>query len=299
MKDNVLGLKVVLANGTVMKTSTRAKKSSAGYDLTRLIVGAEGTLGIITELTLKLHGIPESISSGQCRFPSLVQSCQAAIQAIQSGMPLARIELIDEIAIRASNAYSKLALPEDPTLFVEFHGSQDEVGEQSSRFAQIVSDCGGQSFDWSLRTEDRNRLWRARHDLFWAVSCYRPGAKVVTTDACVPISRLAECMKETQLDLEKSGLCGPIVAHAGDGNFHVSLCVMMEDPDEVDSAKAFVDRVAERAIEMGGTCTGEHGIGQGKKKFLVAEKGQAAIDAMRAIKAALDPSDIMNPGKIV
>jgi D-lactate dehydrogenase (cytochrome) len=262
------------------------------------MVGAEGTLGIITELTLKLHGVPESISSGICRFSTLAECCGVAIAAIQSGMPLARIELLDELAIRASNSYSKLAMTERPTLFVELHGTDNEVKDQSSRFATIVSDSGGSAFEWSTRTEDRSRLWKARHDLFWAVSGFRPGAKVVTTDACVPISRLAECITETKADLERSDLCGPIVAHAGDGNFHVSLLVMIDDREEVERAKAFVDRMAERAIAMEGTCTGEHGIGQGKKKFLPSERGQFAVDAMRAIKAALDPSYIMNPGKI-
>ena len=299
MKDNVLALKVVLPNGELMVTSRRARKSSAGYDLTRLIVGAEGTLGVITELTLKLHGIPEAISAGVCRFASIKDCCDAAITAIQSGIPIARVELLDEMMVRVCNVHSKLALAEQPMLFLEFHGTQASVAEQSERFGTIAKEYGGSPFEWSKDAEAQTRLWKARHDAFWALSSYRAGAKVVVTDVCVPISRLAECVTETKRDIELSGIVAPIVGHVGDGNFHASVLVMMEDPDEVARAKAFVERVAERALAMEGTCTGEHGVGQGKMHFLEPEHGSAAVGAMRAIKHALDPTGIMNPGKIV
>jgi len=299
MKDNVLALKVVRPDGELMTTSRRARKSSAGYDLTRLMVGAEGTLGIITELTLKLHGLPEATASAVCRFPSIQAACDAAITAIQTGIPIARVELLDEIQVKVCNTYSKLGLPEEPMLFLEFHGTQASVAEQSERFGDIAREYGAGSFEWSARPEDRTRLWQARHDIFWALRGYRAGAKVVVTDVCVPISRLAECVTETKRDAETSGIIAPIVGHVGDGNFHASVMVMMEDPEEVAAAKAFVDRVAERALAMEGTCTGEHGIGEGKKHLLEPEHGAAAIDVMRAIKRALDPDNIMNPGKIV
>jgi len=299
MKDNVLALKVVRPDGELMTTSRRARKSSAGYDLTRLMVGAEGTLGIITELTLKLHGLPEATASAVCRFPSIQAACDAAITAIQTGIPIARVELLDEIQVKVCNTYSKLGLPEEPMLFLEFHGTQASVAEQSERFGDIAREYGAGSFEWSARPEDRTRLWQARHDIFWALRGYRAGAKVVVTDVCVPISRLAECVTETKRDAETSGIIAPIVGHVGDGNFHASVMVMMEDPEEVAAAKAFVDRVAERALAMEGTCTGEHGIGEGKKHLLEPEHGAAAIDVMRAIKRALDPDSIMNPGKIV
>jgi len=299
MKDNVLALKVVRPDGALMTTSRRARKSSAGYDLTRLMVGAEGTLGIITELTLKLHGLPEATASAVCRFPSIQAACDAAITAIQAGIPIARVELLDEIQVKVCNTYSKLGLPEEPTLFLEFHGTQASVTEQSERFGDIAREYGAGSFEWSARPEDRTRLWQARHDIFWALRGYRAGAKVVVTDVCVPISRLAECVTETKRDAETSGIIAPVVGHVGDGNFHASVMVMMEDPEEVAAAKAFVDRVAERALAMEGTCTGEHGIGEGKKHLLEPEHGAAAIDVMRAIKRALDPDNIMNPGKIV
>jgi D-lactate dehydrogenase (cytochrome) len=299
MKDNVLALKVVRPDGELMTTSRRARKSSAGYDLTRLMVGAEGTLGIITELTLKLHGLPEATASAVCRFPSIQAACDAAITAIQTGIPIARVELLDEIQVKVCNTYSKLGLPEEPMLFLEFHGTQASVAEQSERFGDIAREYGAGSFEWSARPEDRTRLWQARHDIFWALRGYRAGAKVVVTDVCVPISRLAECVTETKRDAETSGIIAPIVGHVGDGNFHASVMVMMEDPEEVAAAKAFVDRVAERALAMEGTCTGEHGIGEGKKHLLEPEHGAATIDVMRAIKRALDPDNIMNPGKIV
>ena len=299
MKDNVVALKVVLPNGELMSTSRRARKSSAGYDLTRLIVGAEGTLGVIVELTLKLHGIPEDIASGICRFPSIQTCCDVAITAIQAGIPIARVELLDEMQVRVCNVHSKLNMPEQPTLFLEFHGSSASVAEQSERFGEIAREFGGGAFEWTTKPEDRTRLWQARHDVFWALRSFRAGAKVVVTDVCVPISRLAECVMETKRDIERSGIIAPIVGHVGDGNFHASVLVMMEDAEEVAAAKAFVERVAERSLVMGGTCTGEHGIGEGKKHFLEPEHGAAAVGIMRAIKGAIDPNNIMNPGKIV
>ena len=299
MKDNVLALKVVLANGELMSTSRRARKSSAGYDLTRLIVGAEGTLGVITELTLKLHGIPEAISAGVCPFPSIGAACDAAIAAIQAGIPVARVELLDEVQVRACNADAKLSLPETPILFLEFHGTEAGVAEQSERFGEVAREFGGGPFEWATKPEERTRLWQARHHVFWADKSFRPGAQVVVTDVCVPISRLAECVTETKRDIEQSGIVAPIVGHVGDGNFHASVLVMMDDADEVARARGFIERVAERALAMEGTCTGEHGIGQGKKHFLESEHGRVAVEAMRAIKHALDPDGIMNPGKIV
>src|SRR5580693_2763789 len=299
MKDNVLALKVVLANGEVMSTARRAKKSSAGYDLTRLMVGAEGTLGVITELTLRLAGIPEAISSGVCPFPSVEAACNATILTIQSGIPVARIELLDALQVRSCNAYSKLALPEVPVLFVEFHGTEAGVAEQAQRFGEIAQELGGGPFDWATRAEDRTRLWQARHDAYWAQCALRPGSKALASDVCVPISRLAECVTETQRDIAASRLVGPIVGHVGDGNFHVGILVDLGDKDEVARVESFLERLVERALAMDGTCTGEHGVGQGKMKYLKAERGEAALDSMRAIKHALDPLDIINPGKIV
>jgi D-lactate dehydrogenase (cytochrome) len=298
MKDNVLALKVVLANGETIATSRRAKKSAAGYDLTRLFVGSEGTLGVITEVTVKLHGIPEAISGGICPFPSVEAACNAAIATIQSGIPVARIELFDELQVKACNAYSKLSLPETPLLFLEFHGTTAGVAEQSERFGEISADLGGGPFTWTTNTEERTRLWQARHDAYWAVIGMRPGAKAFATDVCVPLSRLAECVLETQKDIAESKLIAPIVGHVGDGNFHVSPMIDMDDPAEVAAAKAFSERLVERALAMEGTCTGEHGVGQGKMKYLKAEHGEA-LAVMRAIKHALDPQDLMNPGKIV
>jgi len=299
MKDNVLALKVVLANGELMTTARRAKKSSAGYDLTRLIVGAEGTLGVITELTLKLSGIPEAISAGVCPFPSVEAACNAAIATIQSGVPVARIELLDELQVKATNLYSKLALPEVPMLFVEFHGSPAGVAEQAERFGEIAGDLGGGPFEWATKREDRSRLWQARHDAYWAARGLRPGAQALATDVCVPISRLAECVTAAQREIAELGLVAPILGHVGDGNFHLSLLVDMSDAAEVEAAKTLCERLVERALAMDGTCTGEHGVGQGKMKYLAGELGNPALAAMAAIKRALDPDDIMNPGKIV
>jgi D-lactate dehydrogenase (cytochrome) len=299
MKENVLALKVVMPNGELMTTARRAKKSAAGYDLTRLIVGSEGTLGVITELTLKLSGIPEAISGGACPFPSLEAACNAAIATIQSGLPVARIELFDELQVKATNLYSRLALPEVPMLFVEFHGSPAAVAEQSERFDEIARDLDGGPFEWATKPEDRTRLWQARHDAYWAGRGLRPGAQAVATDVCVPISRLADCVTETQRDIRDCGLVAPILGHVGDGNFHLTLLVDMGDEGEVEAAKMLCERLVERALVMEGTCTGEHGVGQGKMKYLARELGEPALAAMAAIKRAIDPLDIMNPGKIV
>src|SRR5215203_5732937 len=299
MKDNVLALTVVLPNGDVIRTARRARKSSAGYDLTRLFIGSEGTLGIVTEITLKLHGIPEAISAGVCPFPSIRAACEAVIVTIQSGIPVARIELLDELQVRACNQYSKLALKEAPTLFLEFHGSDAGVKEQAERFGEIAADLGGGPFEWATKAEDRNRLWQARHDVYWSVFTLRPGAKATATDVCVPISRLAECVEATKRDADASGLVAPMVGHVGDGNFHVSPLIDMDDPDEIARVEAFISRLVERALAMEGTCTGEHGVGQNKMKYLEAEHGAGALDLMRTLKRAIDPNNIMNPGKIV
>jgi D-lactate dehydrogenase (cytochrome) len=298
MKDNVMALKVVLANGETIKVGSRAKKSSAGYDLTRLFVGAEGTLGVITEVTVKLHGIPEQIAGGICPFPSVDAACQATIATIQSGIPIARCELLDELQVKAVNAYSKLGLPETPMLLVEFHGTEAGVKEQSERFGEIAADLGGGPFRWTANAEERTRMWQARHDAYWACVQLRPGAKAFATDVCVPISRLAECVAETQRDIAENKMIAPIVGHVGDGNFHVSVLLDMDDPAEVATAKKFNERLVARAVAMEGTCTGEHGVGQGKMKYLAVEHGPA-LDVMRTLKHALDPHDLMNPGKIV
>ena len=298
MKDNVLALKVVMANGEVMTTARRAKKSSSGYDLTRLMIGAEGTLGIITELTLKLSGIPEAIAAGVCPFPSVDAACKATILTIQSGIPVARIELLDALQIKASNAYSKLTLPEVPTLFVEFHGTDAGVAEQSQRFGDIVTELGGGPFEWATKPEERTRLWQARHDGYWAARHLRPGAQALATDLCVPISRLAECVNTALRYVDELKLVAPVLGHVGDGNFHFSPLVDMDDPDEVKRAKILLERLTELALSMGGTCTGEHGVGQGKLKYLLAEHGAPALHVMAAIKHALDPQNLMNPGKL-
>jgi len=298
MRDNVLNLTAVMPDGSVVKTGSRAKKSSAGYDLTRLLVGSEGTLGVITELTVKLYGIPEAIAGGVCPFPSVEAACNAVILTIQSGVPVARIELLDALQVKACNAYSKLDLPETPTLFLEFHGTHASVKEQSEQFGAIAAEFGAGDFIWETTPEARNRLWKARHDVYWACVGLRPGAKAVATDVCVPISRLAECVGETAADIAREGFVAPIVGHVGDGNFHVTMMVDIEDADEVERAEAFVGRLNLRAIAMDGTCTGEHGVGQGKMKYLVTEHGKG-LDVMRSIKRAIDPDNIMNPGKIV
>ncbi len=297
MRENVLALKAVMADGRLVTTSMRVKKTSAGYDLTRLLVGSEGTLGVITELTLKLAGIPQAISGGVCPFRSLEAACGAVIATIQFGIPVARIELVNALQMRAMIQYSKLAYEETPCLFVEFHGSDASVKEQAEEFGAIAEEYGGGPFHWTANTEERARLWQARHDAYWSALTLRPGAKGISTDVCVPISRLAECVAETERDLEEHMLIAPIVGHAGDGNFHVLLLLDPDDPAEITATEAFVARLNQRALSMEGTCTGEHGIGQGKVGFLENELG-AGVDVMRQIKRALDPQNIFNPGKI-
>ncbi|MFP3889030.1 FAD-linked oxidase C-terminal domain-containing protein [uncultured Ralstonia sp.] len=300
MRENVLNLTVVTADGRVIKTANRARKSSAGYDLTRLFIGSEGTLGIITEITLKLYPQPEAVSAAVCAFPSMGDAVSAVIDTIQMGVPIARVEFVDALAIRAINQYDKLTLPEMPTLFFEFHGSEHGVQEQAETVQQIAADHQGQGFEWATRPEDRSRLWNARHNAFFAFLQLKPGCRAVTTDVCVPISRLAECVVETEQDLIASALHlpAPIVGHVGDGNFHVALLIDPNKPEELAEAERINQRIVARAIAMDGTCTGEHGVGLHKMDFLVAEHGNDAIDLMRSVKQALDPKHILNPGKI-
>ena len=298
MREAVLSLRVVLPDGRTIRTAGRARKSAAGYDLTRLFVGAEGTLGIITEVTLRLHPIPEKIAAATCAFDSLGGAVDTVVQSIQSGVPLARVEILDDLQIRAVNAYSKLDLPEAPTLFFEFHGSPASVAEQVETVRDIAGENGGGEFAWADRTEDRNRLWRARHEAYYAALALRPGSVGWATDVCVPISRLAQCIGETKQDLEGSAIPATILGHVGDGNFHVVFAIDPGAPDELREVEAINARMVERALAMNGTCSGEHGIGLGKQRWLVAELGEDAIDVMRAMKQALDPSDLMNPGKI-
>lgn len=298
MKDNVLALEVVTPQGEVIRTASRAKKSSAGYDLTRLMVGAEGTLGLITEITLKLQGIPEAMSSARVSFDSVDAACQAVMMTIQYGIPVARIELLDSLTVQAVNAYSKLDLPVAPLLLLEFHGSETSTAEQAELFGGIAEEFGGTGFEWTSSAEERNKLWQARHDAYWASCALRPEARGISTDVCVPISRLAECVTAAQEKLDALGFIAPIVGHVGDGNFHTLPLVDMDDPDEVSKADEFVGWLNDLAISMGGTCTGEHGIGQGKRPYLKKELG-GAVDMMVAIKTAIDPDNIMNPGKIL
>ena len=298
MRENVLNVTAVMADGSIVKTAQRARKSAAGYDLTRLLVGSEGTLGIITEVTVRLYGIPERILSAVCPFATLEGACNAVIQSIQLGLGVARMELLDPPQIRAVNTHSKLGLEEKPTLFLEFHGTEAGARDQVEAFKGIAEAEGAIRFDWAEKEEDRRRLWKARHDAYWAIKSTWPGKDVFATDVCVPISRLAECVVETQGDIETLGLVAPIVGHVGDGNFHTSPVFDRNNPKEMAAIETFLDRLTKRAIAMEGTCTGEHGVGQGKAKYLEAELGDG-LCVMRAIKAALDPLDIMNPGKIL
>ncbi|MCB2099798.1 MAG: FAD-binding protein [Rhodobacterales bacterium] len=298
MADVVLSLEVVVADGRVIRTARRARKSAAGYDLTHLFVGSEGTLGVVTEITLKVFGIPEAILAAVVSFPDLDGAVNAVIETIQLGVPIARIELLDEVQMDACNRYSGLDYPVQPTLFLEFHGSEAGVKEQVATVEALCEGHGGGHFQWSTRPEDRTKLWQARHDAAYAAMGLQPGTKPMATDVCVPISRLAECILETKKDIVASGLIAPIVGHVGDGNFHLVLLVDPDDPDDIARAHALNDRMVMRALAMEGTCTGEHGVGLGKMDFLTAEHGEA-LGLMRAIKRALDPDDIMNPGKIV
>jgi D-lactate dehydrogenase (cytochrome) len=298
MKDNVLALKAVLPNGELLTSASRARKTSAGYDLTRLMVGSEGTLGLITELTLKLQGIPEATSAATCSFPSVQAACDAVIATIQYGLPVARIELLDALQVKAVNAYSKLSLPETPLLLLEFHGTEAGVTEQAEVFGEIAADHGGTGFTFTTREEERSKLWQARHDAYWACLALRPGAKGISTDVCVPVSRLADCVTAAQDKTAEMGFVAPVVGHVGDGNFHVLLLIDMDNPEEIARAEHFVGWLNDMAISMGGTCTGEHGIGQGKAPYLERELGPGAMQMMAAIKRAVDPLNIFNPGKM-
>ncbi|KUZ73394.1 2-hydroxy-acid oxidase [Burkholderia ubonensis] len=298
MRENVLGLTAVLADGRVVKTGSRARKSSAGYDLTRLFVGSEGTLGVITEITLRLHPLPEAVSAATCTFPSMGDAVRTVIETIQIGVPIARVEFVDALAIRSINRHSNLTLAEAPTLFFEFHGTETGVKEQAELVEALAGQNHGQGFEWATRPEDRSRLWAARHNAYFAMLQLKPGCRAVTTDVCVPISQLAACVEETEVDLRASSLPCPIVGHVGDGNFHVAILIDPDRPEELEEAERINDRIVERALRMGGTCTGEHGVGLHKMRFLPKEHGDDAIDAMRAIKLALDPRNLMNPGKI-
>ena len=300
MRENVIGLTVVLPDGRTIKTGGRAKKSAAGYDLTRMFVGSEGTLGIVTEIQLKLYGIPEAITSAVCQYPSLEDAINTVILTIQCGIPVARIELLDEKQMEACIAFSDLrGFESKPTLFFEFHGTTASAQEQAETVGGISDDFGGSAFAWSSTTEERNKLWQARHDAYYAALALAPGKKGIATDACVPISKLAECLLETRRDIDESGFLAPIVGHVGDGNFHLVILVDPNDEDEMNRAHELNDRLVHRTIALGGTCTGEHGVGCGKMDFLIAEHGGDAISVMRSLKTAIDPHNIMNPGKII
>ncbi len=298
MRQNVLALEVVLPDGRVTRTGTRARKSAAGYDLTGLLVGSEGTLGLTTELTLRLHGQPEAISAAVCAFDAIGPAVEAVIATIQMGIPMARIEFLDSETVAAVNAYSKTSLPETPHLMVEFHGTDAGVAEQAERFGDIIADFDGHGFQWSNRPEDRNALWDARHKAYWAVLASRPGCTALVTDVCVPISKLAQAVEETRADIMQASIPGPMVGHVGDGNFHSSLLIEPGNEAELNEARALSARMAERALALGGTVTGEHGVGMGKLGYMEREHGPS-WDVMTQIKRALDPSNIMNPGKLV
>ena len=299
MKDNVLGLTVVMANGDVVRTGGRAPKSSAGYDLTRLMIGSEGTLGVITEIQLKLYGQPEAVSAAVCLFPDIDAAAKTAIMVKQMGIPVARMELVDGASIRAINEADQLGMVEKPHIFFEFHGTEAWVAEQAERTQEIAAELGGEDFEWSTRPEDCTRLWNARHNMFYSVQRMRPGSVGWPTDVCVPISRLADCINQTLEDLSQTNLLAPLVGHVGDGNFHLQYLIDPNNEDELSEARWVNSRMIERAIEMGGTCTGEHGVGHGKIKYLEAEHGAPSLAVMASIKRALDPENIMNPGKIL
>jgi D-lactate dehydrogenase (cytochrome) len=298
MRENTLALEVVLANGEIIRTGTRARKSSSGYDLTRLFVGAEGTLGIITGLTLRLYPIPEAIAGGRCTFDTIARAADTVLQALKKRIDLARIELLDSLCVRACNRHAKLAMEEAPTLFVEFHGDMLHVERQAEKFRRIVVSGGGRAFDWATDQEERSKLWAARRNAWWAIHEMFPGRKGVTTDVCVPISRLSDCVDQARVDISRLGLDAPIVGHVGDGNFHVLIMLDVENSAEIAKAEELISRLNQMAIEMGGTCTGEHGVGQGKMAYAAIEHG-GAIATMQAIKHALDPNNILNPGKML
>ena len=299
MRENVLGLTVVLADGRVITTGGRARKSSSGFDLTRLFVGSEGTLGVITEVTLRLYGRPEAVRAAVCPFASMAGAANTVIQTIQLGIPVARIEIIDEAQLKVVNAYSKTSYPLAPTLFFEFHGiSETAVEDQIRAVEEIAREHGAQGFKWAASLEDRNTLWQARHNAYYATVASRPGARAWTTDICVPISHLAECILETQADIAAAKVEAPLVGHAGDGNFHLIIMLDPDDRDEFATISRLSERLVERALKFGGTCSGEHGVGFGKLQYLQAEHG-AALDVMRAIKRAIDPNNLMNPGKLI
>jgi D-lactate dehydrogenase (cytochrome) len=298
MRENVLALEVVTASAEVIRTGTRAKKSSAGYDLTRLMVGSEGTLGVITEVTLRLYPLPEAVSAAVCSFPSIEAAVQTTIAIIQMGVPIARVELIDTNAVRMVNAYAKLGLKDAPMLLMEFHGSPNGVQEQAQTVQEIASDHGGQSFEWATTPEERTRLWTARHNTYFAAIQSKPGCRVISTDTCVPISRLADCLLDSVAEADASGMPYFLVGHVGDGNFHFGYLIDPNMPAEREIAEKLNHQLVQRALALEGTCTGEHGIGLHKMDFLLTETGHGAVDMMRTIKRALDPHNIMNLGKI-
>ena len=298
MRENVLALEVVTASGEVIRTGTRAKKSSAGYDLTRLLVGSEGTLGVITEVTVKLYPLPEAISAAICSFPSIEAAVRSTIQIIQMGIPIARVELIDRHTVRMVNAYAKLGLREEPMLLMEFHGSPSGVQEQAELVQEIATDLGGTAFEWASTPEERTRLWTARHNAYFAAIQSRPGCRAITTDTCVPISRLADCLLDSVAEADASGIPYFLVGHVGDGNFHFGYLIDPGKPAEREVAEALNQALVARAIRLEGTCSGEHGVGLHKMDFLLSEAGVGAVAMMRSIKQALDPKNILNPGKI-
>ncbi len=298
MRENVMAMEVVLADGRVIRTGSRARKSSAGYDLTKLMVGSEGTLGIITELTVRLQGQPEAISAATCAFESIEETVNAVIQAIQMGLPMARIEFIDEVSVQCLNRYFKTDMPETPHLFLEFHGSRASVAEQAEMMGSIADEFGGRGFDWSDKPEDRNRLWHMRHNAFYAQKAMRPGCYAVTTDICVPISKLAEALTGARAAIDAAGLTGPMLGHVGDGNYHAAILVDPEDASEMDRAKEVAHQMAVHALALGGTVTGEHGVGLGKKRYMAEEHGDG-WQVMGLLKKSLDPQNILNPGKTV
>ncbi len=298
MRDNVMALEVVTADGEIVRTGTRARKSSAGYDVTRLFVGSEGTLGIFTEITLRIHPLPEAVSAAICSFPTIEGAIRTTIQTIQFGVPIARVELIDSNSVRMVNAYSKLNLPENHMLLMEFHGTEASVKEQAENVQMIASEYGGQGFEWSHTPEERTRLWAARHHAYFAAIQSRPGCRAISTDTCVPISALAECLLDSIAEVDHSGIPYFLVGHVGDGNFHFGYLIDPHNPEERETAEQLNRQLVHRALRLGGTCTGEHGIGLHKMDFLVREAGPGSINIMRKIKQALDPQNILNPGKI-